>query len=67
MGFSFGQIFGRSKKNTKSVKKSTELKDAEAEKNDVAKKARLLETEGENKGAVLQANQGQSVRKVFGN
>lgn len=31
-----------------------------------AKKSRLLETEGGNKGAILGANQGQSIRRIFG-
>jgi len=40
---------------------------ADTEKKDTAKaKARLLETQGQNNGAELNANQGQSVRRIFG-
>ncbi|MDY6358434.1 MAG: hypothetical protein SPL73_05685 [Cyanobacteriota bacterium] len=40
---------------------------ATEEKEDTAKaKARLLETEGKNKGVELNAQQGRSVRRVFG-
>jgi hypothetical protein len=40
---------------------------AKEEKKDTAKaKSRLLETEGGNKGAELQAQQGRSVRRIFG-
>lgn len=35
-------------------------------KETAAKKARLTETEGGNKGAELQAGQGKSIRKIFG-
>lgn len=35
-------------------------------KETTAKKARLLETQGANKGSELQTNQGKSVRKIFG-
>ena len=31
-----------------------------------AKKQRLLETQGGNKGAELQASQGKSIRRIFG-
>lgn len=41
---------------------TTEVKDESA-----AKKGRLLFTEGENKGSQLNASQGQSIRKIFGN
>ena len=58
MGF-----FGKAK----SVAPSPEINSATKEKEEAKNKARLLETEGENKGAELQANQGASVRKVFGN
>lgn len=60
MGF-----FGKEQKvNTNSQK----IADATEEKEETtAKKQRLLETEGGNKGQLLNANQGQSVRKVFGN
>lgn len=60
MGF-----FGSSKKvNTQ----SQQISDAKKEKEETAaKKQRLLETEGGNKGAQINSNQGQSVRKVFGN
>lgn len=50
---------------TKAVKiKTSEAKD---EKEKAKAKARLLGTEGENRGEELQAKQGASVRKVFGN
>lgn len=41
---------------------------ASSEENEstAAKKARLLETEGGNKGAELTAQQGKSVRRIFG-
>lgn len=35
-------------------------------KETAAKKARLTETKGGNKGAELQAGQGKSVRRIFG-
>ncbi len=57
-------IFARPKTqyNTQEVQKADE------EQKETAKaKARLLETQGQNKGAELQVNQGQSIRKVFGN
>ncbi|MEI8127991.1 MAG: hypothetical protein WCG95_00105 [bacterium] len=37
------------------------------EKDEAAKKGRLLFTDGENKGQQLNASQGQTIRKVFGN
>lgn len=40
--------------------------EATQEKESAAKKARLLETQGGNKGAELSGNQGQSVRRIFG-
>lgn len=58
-------IFGGGRK-TQVITQETQK--AEEEKKESAKaKARLLGTEGENKGAQLQAGQGQSIRKVFGN
>lgn len=46
---------------------ATQSADTEAKKTEeVAKKQRLLETEGGNKGAQLQNTQGQSVRRIFG-
>lgn len=44
----------------------TQTSDADKEKEQAAKKQRLLETEGGNKGAELALNQGQSVRRIFG-
>ncbi len=38
----------------------------EEAKETAAKKQRLLETQGGNKGAELQANQGRSIRRIFG-
>lgn len=45
----------------------TAAEDEKKETQEAAKKARLLETKGENKGAELTASQGQSIRKIFGN
>lgn len=61
MGF-----FGLGK--SKSVNTNSQpIASATDEKKDTrAAKGRLLETEGENKGAELQAGQGRSVRRVFG-
>lgn len=40
---------------------------ATEEKKETAKaKSRLLETQGGNKGAELQSQQGQSIRRIFG-
>lgn len=45
----------------------TDATDKEASSTaEVAKKQRLLETEGGNKGAQIAGNQGQSVRRIFG-
>lgn len=56
-----------SKPKTTYVTQSTQDTDTEAKKTEeVAKKQRLLETEGGNKGAQLQNTQGQSVRRIFG-
>lgn len=60
MGF-----FGKEQKvnnNSQKIAEATEEKEETT-----AKKQRLLETEGGNKGQLLNASQGQSVRKVFGN
>lgn len=45
----------------------TAVEDEKKETQEAVKKARLLETKGENKGAELAASQGQSIRKIFGN
>lgn len=56
-----------SKPKTTYATQSTQDTDTEAKKTEeVAKKQRLLETEGGNKGAQLQNTQGQSVRRIFG-
>lgn len=56
-----------SKPKTTYVTQSTQNTDSEAKSTEeVAKKQRLLETEGGNKGAQLQNTQGQSVRRIFG-
>ena len=56
-----------SKPKTTYVTQSTQDTDSEAKSTEeVAKKQRLLETEGGNKGAQLQNTQGQSVRRIFG-
>ena len=58
-------IFGG---KTRTIVQSTpDTTAATQEKEEAKKKSRLLETSGENKGAQLQQNQGQSVRKIFGN
>lgn len=57
-------IFGSKKQVVQSTPDTTAVMQ---EKEEAKKKARLLETNGENKGAQLQTNQGQSVRKIFGN
>lgn len=57
-------IFGKPKTIIQTTPDTTA---ATQEKEEAKKKSRLLETSGENKGAQLQQNQGQSVRKVFGN
>lgn len=57
-------IFGSKKQVVQSTPDTTA---ATKEKDEAKKKARLLETDGENKGTQLQENQGQSVRRIFGN
>lgn len=57
-------IFGSKKQVAQSTPDTTAVTQ---EKEEAKKKARLLETNGENKGAELQANQGQTVRRIFGN
>lgn len=53
------------KPKTRIVTQQTQ--DAKEEKEETAAtKARLLETEGGNKGAILGVNQGQSIRRIFG-
>ena len=53
--------------STKKVETSPQIEAATEEKKDTAaKKARLVETEGGNKGSELNTSQGKSVRKVFG-
>jgi hypothetical protein len=55
-------IFSRPKTQT-----VVQQQPAQEEKKDTAKaKSRLLETEGGNKGAELQAQQGRSIRRIFG-
>jgi len=55
-------IFSKPKKEaTPKVAEATEEKEEAT-----AKKQRLTETEGEHKGQLLNANQGRSVRKIFG-
>ncbi len=55
-------IFDKPKKQT--VTQPAEAKEEKEEA--TAKKQRLTETEGEHKGQLLNANQGRSVRKIFG-
>lgn len=57
-------IFGSKKQVAQSTPDTTAVTQ---EKEEAKKKARLLETNGENKGAELQANQGQTIRRIFGN
>ena len=54
-----------SKPKTQTVVQQVE-KASEEKKETTAKKQRLLETAGGNKGAELSAQQGQSVRRIFG-
>lgn len=54
-----------SKPKTQTVVQEVE-KASEEKKDAVAKKQRLVETGGGNKGAELSAQQGQSVRRIFG-
>lgn len=54
-----------SKPKTQTVVQQAEQASTE-KKETTAKKQRLLETEGGNKGAELTAQQGQSVRRIFG-
>lgn len=54
-----------SKPKTQTVVQQVE-KASEEKKETTAKKQRLLETAGGNKGAELTAQQGQSVRRIFG-
>lgn len=51
----------------KSDKVTAQPAQKEAEEEKAVSKARLLGTEGENKGAELNAKQSGSIRKVFGN
>lgn len=53
-----------SKPEKKAVQQPAEAKEEKEEA--TAKKQRLTETEGEHKGQLLNANQGRSVRKIFG-
>lgn len=55
-------LFGS--KKSKKIKTSN-MDEADKEAKAVAKQ-RLLETEGGNEGAILNQNQGQSVRRIFG-
>jgi len=61
MGF-----FGSGKTKTQYVQSQDTTSSSEEKKETAAKKQRLTETEGGNKGAELQANQGKSVRRIFG-
>lgn len=54
-----------SKPKTQTVVQQVE-KASEEKKETTAKKQRLLETDGGNKGAELTAQQGKSVRRIFG-
>lgn len=52
------------KPKTQTVIQPAEAKEEKEEA--TAKKQRLTETEGEHKGQLLNANQGRSVRRIFG-
>ena len=52
------------KPKTQTVTKTAEATEEKEEA--TAKKQRLTETEGAEKGQLLNANQGRSVRKIFG-
>ena len=56
-------LFGGGTKTIVQSAPQTSLKD---EKKDIAKKQRLVETAGGNKGQQIANNQGQSIRRVFG-
>lgn len=43
-----------------------QVQEAETEKEKAKSKARLVETEGGNKGALLDSTQGRNVRRIFG-
>ena len=59
---------GMFKSKTVSVQPAETTADEEKnETQEAVKKARLLETKGQNKGAELAAGQGVSIRKIFGN
>ena len=55
-------IFAKPKKVTTSASQSS----MDEEKESAAKKQRLLETQGGAEGSELNAQQGKSVRKIFG-
>lgn len=57
-------IFSKPKIKTEKTQDTTAS--TEEAKETTAKKQRLLETQGGNKGAELQANQGKSIRRIFG-
>ena len=58
-------VFSKPKTQT-IVQQAEPAKATEEKKETTAKKQRLLETAGGNKGAELTAQQGQSVRRIFG-
>jgi hypothetical protein len=51
---------------TRTVVQSAPQQAVKDEKKDIAKKQRLVETAGGNKGQQIANNQGQSIRRVFG-
>lgn len=55
-----------SRPSTQTVVKETTAPATEEKKDTAKAKARLLGTEGGNKGAELNAQQGQSIRRIFG-
>ena len=57
--------FFKTKSNVGQVAQA-ETQNAQQEKEAAKSKARLLETEGQNKGAELNASQGKTIRRIFG-
>ncbi len=59
-------IFSKPKTVTQPVVEQSTSSATEEKKETAKAKSRLLETQGGNKGAELQAQQGRSIRRIFG-
>ena len=59
-------LFSKPKQVTQTVAQEATSSATEEKKETAKAKSRLLETQGGNKGAELNAQQGQSVRRIFG-